>query len=838
MTRLESIEQLDEFRLKDVQAAVGQNTDPNARAKIIADLAVKNQLPGLYDPVDGEFVTSSGSRGSVPSKDVDMKLQSKGLIPPNSHSSSFLGRISGVSGDTYDKQIRDQSAQYNTAEDHREFNQEHIAKLGELLSKLKVAKPDPVKQPDVVKPPPTSTTGQADPNAGTNTGTVPQPNLKFDAEVQKMQNAILQKDPNALPKYHADGKLGPETIGAMQKYPDIAKQFPNVGKSATQANANVQNNANSSTQAESFSLGLGNALVESFGYETDLDEYSMNQFTTDVGAGARGLGNGLTFGYGDNILAGAKAGLGIEKDYKTALGKEMANTARAKSQSSSAEFNNPLYQTWLGDKLGADKTFKVNAYDVGDIAGTIGAPIPGGLVANGLVRGGGLLKGMARLGIDAGVNFGTAVVADITKAIHDKATTGVTQPLVDKLINMNPAIIKQSQAKAGLPQTGKLDPATLDFMGKIMEINEAFDNAKQVPLTESEKMSELKKRLSRLDEASRVPGSDASAKFIEKMLGIGAADVMKMTQKEFDAAFSAALNKNISKVEKRIPAPKEPTVRNNVSNNSSSSVNGGNITQNANPVINIHVNGAGPITAAEKTAAPKVIAQVEKEVSPVVAKELDAAVKTGDKKAIGTWWERNKGRAKWSTGLLGLLGLIGIGGLLAGGHENDNTTTTTTTTIPPGPDGKCPPGYKLGTDGKSCVPDSTVVNPNPAPDAKPMCSLEQMDLIRQIKDEMTALNKENGGGPMGGEVQDAAVAQALARAQEVMDAALAGCTQPTGSEQNANPAPAGVNMSGTVSLPGNVKSGMRMDGGPSGNYMQQAESADAELNRWLKIARG
>ena len=49
--------------------------------------------------------------------------------------------------------------------------------------------------------------------------------IPFDPKVQVMQNAILAKDPRALPKFHADGKLGPETAAAMAKYPDIANQY-------------------------------------------------------------------------------------------------------------------------------------------------------------------------------------------------------------------------------------------------------------------------------------------------------------------------------------------------------------------------------------------------------------------------------------------------------------------------------------------------------------------------------------------------------------------------------------------------------------------------------------
>jgi len=46
--------------------------------------------------------------------------------------------------------------------------------------------------------------------------------IPFDPKVQAMQKAILAKDPRALPKFHDDGKLGPETAAAMTKYPDIA----------------------------------------------------------------------------------------------------------------------------------------------------------------------------------------------------------------------------------------------------------------------------------------------------------------------------------------------------------------------------------------------------------------------------------------------------------------------------------------------------------------------------------------------------------------------------------------------------------------------------------------
>jgi len=52
--------------------------------------------------------------------------------------------------------------------------------------------------------------------------------IPVDSNVQKLQQAILKRDPKALPRYGADGKLGKETRTAMAKYPDIAKQFPGI----------------------------------------------------------------------------------------------------------------------------------------------------------------------------------------------------------------------------------------------------------------------------------------------------------------------------------------------------------------------------------------------------------------------------------------------------------------------------------------------------------------------------------------------------------------------------------------------------------------------------------
>ena len=71
---------------------------------------------------------------------------------------------------------------------------------------------------------PAATGGVFAANAST---TEPVENVKtipVDPKVKAMQAEILAKDPDAL-KFGADGKLGPETVRAIAKHPDIARKY-------------------------------------------------------------------------------------------------------------------------------------------------------------------------------------------------------------------------------------------------------------------------------------------------------------------------------------------------------------------------------------------------------------------------------------------------------------------------------------------------------------------------------------------------------------------------------------------------------------------------------------
>ena len=106
--------------LDAIMAAVGQEKDEQKRAAALNDIAWKEKLPGLYDPVSGNFVRKqsmpASNRGgrydiaATASSGDDKTLSGMGLIPNNARTTSPLGKlankVTGKDGDAYDKDIR------------------------------------------------------------------------------------------------------------------------------------------------------------------------------------------------------------------------------------------------------------------------------------------------------------------------------------------------------------------------------------------------------------------------------------------------------------------------------------------------------------------------------------------------------------------------------------------------------------------------------------------------------------------------------------------------------------------------------------------------------------
>jgi hypothetical protein len=92
LNKLDTVMVSEAITIKDVEAAVAGIKDEQERAKILNDIAWKEKLPGLYDPVSGYFVRKQsmpvgrGSNGqgysiaATASSGADKELANLGLV--------------------------------------------------------------------------------------------------------------------------------------------------------------------------------------------------------------------------------------------------------------------------------------------------------------------------------------------------------------------------------------------------------------------------------------------------------------------------------------------------------------------------------------------------------------------------------------------------------------------------------------------------------------------------------------------------------------------------------------------------------------------------------------
>lgn len=145
ISKLDSIQALNEaLTLDQVTAAVGQEKSEQKRAQILMTMAQKENLPGLYDPVSGYFVSAMPDRepmtnrekpriSATASKSSDQKLAQLGLVPQNASTSTFLGRMfRGDQKGQYDLDTK------QTSRDARlqQLIADLVGKAGPLLDKL------------------------------------------------------------------------------------------------------------------------------------------------------------------------------------------------------------------------------------------------------------------------------------------------------------------------------------------------------------------------------------------------------------------------------------------------------------------------------------------------------------------------------------------------------------------------------------------------------------------------------------------------------------------------------------------------------------------------------
>jgi hypothetical protein len=107
---------MEAISLDAIMAAVGQEKDEQKRAATLNDIAWKENLPGLYDPVSGGYVRKqsmparSGARYSIAataSSSDDKELADRGLVPDKANTSTAIGRmLRGDDKKQYDQDIR------------------------------------------------------------------------------------------------------------------------------------------------------------------------------------------------------------------------------------------------------------------------------------------------------------------------------------------------------------------------------------------------------------------------------------------------------------------------------------------------------------------------------------------------------------------------------------------------------------------------------------------------------------------------------------------------------------------------------------------------------------
>jgi hypothetical protein len=195
-----------------------------------------------------------------------------------------------------------------------------------------------------------------------------------------------------------------------------------------------------------YQSSIAQSLTESFGYdyEGQLGEYSFDQFKTDAGDTLRGAANGVTLGTYDNIAAGVGSAFGKDT-YKQHLA---AQTAASKE----AEKRNPLL------------------YTAGNIAGSLAVPIPGAAAgrlamtgAKALGATGKFAQGAANLVGIGGANYLAQKAVDTVKSKADTATLGYDPSKYPT----TPQTVMAFQKANGLAADGKIGPKTQAVLAKM-----------------------------------------------------------------------------------------------------------------------------------------------------------------------------------------------------------------------------------------------------------------------------------------------------------------------------------------------------------------------------------
>ena len=155
MDKIESKQILNEaITMKDIQAAVGQEKDEQKRAVILNDLAWKENLPGLYDPISGYFIRKQSPNPesnqvsiAATAREADTQALAKlGLVPGTAKTSALGGLIgtgkfgldkdSQAANDKASSDVKQQSANVQGKQSSDAFVAPKLKRLTDLVAKI------------------------------------------------------------------------------------------------------------------------------------------------------------------------------------------------------------------------------------------------------------------------------------------------------------------------------------------------------------------------------------------------------------------------------------------------------------------------------------------------------------------------------------------------------------------------------------------------------------------------------------------------------------------------------------------------------------------------------
>lgn len=394
---------MERVRGKELEA-LRAISDEEQRKKQIAILAVKNNYPGLFDPVTGKWVDYKGDYAWFgPYKAEVEQMEKDGLVPPEAKTSAFLGLMGKDERDAY------ASSQVNRSK----FDL--VDDAGDIIDKANKSKSsisENVSKGSIAQALIENfgyTLNRLDENIdekehSTLKAVIDQLNdakYKDDSDVQaiinKYQEYVLYRD-------QLVAKIKQALVELKSKLPQ-AKPL-SESRSLLKEEIYLVPHSDNTVSAVHFYLNENGDVVE----------YAV---TEDVDALGRGLLAGVTFGWGDNAVAKMTSMYKGTK-YGEELAKQLAATEAAKLRS-------PVW------------------YYGGNIAGAAATST--------LIPGSGLVAG----GLKTAAVVGGEIASD--KYVRTPHNVATMQKQADAEKKSNP--VDKVQQSTGQKPTGKMDPASV-----------------------------------------------------------------------------------------------------------------------------------------------------------------------------------------------------------------------------------------------------------------------------------------------------------------------------------------------------------------------------------------